>query len=96
MQACFFALAGVLPTEEALRELKARDRAQSYGARGEVIVERNVAAVDQSLENLHELPLGASRHVRRAPPPGGQRRRSRLRAAGHGPHAGRARATCCR
>ena len=58
MQACFFALAGVLPTDEALRELK-KAIEHSYGARGEVIVERNVAAVDASLANLHELALPA-------------------------------------
>jgi pyruvate-ferredoxin/flavodoxin oxidoreductase len=58
MQACFFALAGVLPTDEALAELKHAIE-KSYGARGDVVVERNVAAVDQSLANLHELPLGS-------------------------------------
>jgi pyruvate-ferredoxin/flavodoxin oxidoreductase len=56
MQACFFALAGVLPTEDALRELKLAIE-HSYGARGEAIVERNVKAVDASLANLHELAL---------------------------------------
>ncbi len=68
MQACFFALAGVLPQEQALRELKSAIE-HSYGARGEVIVERNVAAVDTSLENLHQLTLGAtvsSTHRRKA------------------------------
>jgi pyruvate-ferredoxin/flavodoxin oxidoreductase len=67
MQACFFALAGVLPTDEALAELKHAIE-KSYGARGELIVERNVAAVDQSLQNLHELTLGGavtSTHHRR-------------------------------
>ncbi len=59
MQACFFALAGVLPQEQALHELKAAIQ-YSYGARGEVIVERNVAAVDTSLEHLHRLTLGTS------------------------------------
>jgi pyruvate-ferredoxin/flavodoxin oxidoreductase len=58
MQACFFALAGVLPQEQAMSELKAAIQ-YSYGARGDVIVQRNVAAVDQSLEHLHELPLAA-------------------------------------
>jgi pyruvate-ferredoxin/flavodoxin oxidoreductase len=58
MQACFFALADVLPTEEALRELKYAIE-KSYGARGEVVVQRNLAAVDQSLANLHEVTRGA-------------------------------------
>ena len=56
MQACFFALAGVLPQEQAMRELKAAIE-HSYGARGDVIVQRNVAAVDESLAHLHELQL---------------------------------------
>ena len=59
MQACFFALAGVLPPEQALHELKAAIE-HSYGARGEVIVARNVAAVDTSLENMHPLSLGGA------------------------------------
>ncbi|MEI7548516.1 MAG: 4Fe-4S dicluster domain-containing protein, partial [Actinomycetota bacterium] len=59
MQACFFGLAGVLPTEEALHELKGAIE-KSYGARGEVVVQRNVAAVDKSLENLHEVPVPAT------------------------------------
>ena len=59
MQACFFGLAGVLPTEEALHELKYAIQ-KSYGARGEAVVERNVAAVDKSLENLHKVPIGTT------------------------------------
>ena len=59
MQACFFGLVGVLPTEEALSELKGAIE-HSYGARGEAVVERNVAAVDKSLENLHKVPLGST------------------------------------
>ena len=59
MQACFFGLAGVLPTEEALHELKGAIE-KSYGARGEAVVERNVAAVDRSLENLHKVPVGTA------------------------------------
>jgi pyruvate-ferredoxin/flavodoxin oxidoreductase len=71
MQACFFALAGVLPQERALHELKLAIE-HSYGARGEVIVARNVAAVDTSLQNLHELPLGVdvtATHRRKAAVP---------------------------
>jgi len=59
MQACFFGLSNVLPVEEALRELK-EAIAHSYGARGEVVVERNVAAVDRSLANLHEVQIPAA------------------------------------
>ncbi|MDO8361867.1 MAG: pyruvate:ferredoxin (flavodoxin) oxidoreductase, partial [Actinomycetota bacterium] len=59
MQACFFGLAGVLPTDEALRELKSAIQ-HSYGSRGDIVVERNVAAVDKSLENLHEVRVPAT------------------------------------
>ncbi|MDO8389604.1 MAG: pyruvate:ferredoxin (flavodoxin) oxidoreductase [Actinomycetota bacterium] len=59
MQACFFGLAGVLPTEEALHELKGAIE-KSYGARGDEVVQRNVAAVDKSLENLHEVLVPAA------------------------------------
>ncbi len=59
MQACFFGLAGVLPTEDARRELKSAIK-KSYGARGDVVVERNVAAVDKSLENLHRVTIPAT------------------------------------
>jgi pyruvate-ferredoxin/flavodoxin oxidoreductase len=59
MQACFFDLAGVMPVEEAMRELK-EAIAHSYGSRGEAVVERNVAAVDRSLENLHEVQVPAA------------------------------------
>ena len=71
MQTCFFYLSGVLPEEEALSELKSAIK-KSYGARGDIVVERNIAAVDQSLAHLHELPLGgsvtSSRHRRPAVP----------------------------
>ncbi len=59
MQACFFALADVLPTEQALAELR-EAIAHRYGSRGEVVVERNVAAVDTSLVDLHEVVLGGT------------------------------------
>ncbi len=68
MQACFFGLADVLPTQEALIELKGAIE-HSYGARGAAVVERNVAAVDRSLESMHEVPIGAgvTSTVRRRP-----------------------------
>jgi len=73
MQACFFSLSGVLPQDEAMRELKGAIQ-KSYGARGDIVVERNIAAVDESLAHLYELPLGSevtsSRHRRPAVPAG--------------------------
>ncbi|MGZ4791530.1 MAG: pyruvate:ferredoxin (flavodoxin) oxidoreductase [Ilumatobacteraceae bacterium] len=59
MQTCFFALAEVLPTEEAVARLKDAIRS-SYGKRGDVVVQRNIAAVDTALAELHEVPIGST------------------------------------
>ncbi|NJN83558.1 MAG: pyruvate:ferredoxin (flavodoxin) oxidoreductase [Caldilineaceae bacterium] len=54
MQTCFFAISGVLPREDAIGEIKKAIR-KSYGKRGEIIVRKNFAAVDATVENLHEV-----------------------------------------
>ncbi len=56
LQTCFFALANVLPHTQAIAAIKDAIRA-SYGKRGEVVVERNVSAVDRALDSLHELEI---------------------------------------
>lgn len=56
MQTCFFAISGVLPREQAIAEIK-RAIEKTYGKRGEVVVQRNFEAVDQTLENLHEVTV---------------------------------------
>jgi pyruvate-ferredoxin/flavodoxin oxidoreductase len=56
MQTCFFALGGVLPTDEAIAAIKAAI-ADAYGARGATIVARNWAAVDAALAHLHEVAV---------------------------------------
>jgi len=56
MQACFFALSGVLPREQAIAAIK-RNIEKSYGKRGEAVVRQNFAAVDQALAHLHEVPI---------------------------------------
>lgn len=58
MQTCFFAVAGVLPREEAIEAIKKSIR-KAYGKKGEEIVQMNLAAVDQTLANLFEVQLGA-------------------------------------
>jgi len=56
MQTCFFALSGVLPKDEAIRHIK--DTIQkTYGHRGQEVVEKNWAAVDMSLDRLHEVKV---------------------------------------
>jgi pyruvate-ferredoxin/flavodoxin oxidoreductase len=54
MQTCFFAISGVLPREEAIASIK-KTIEKTYGKRGEAIVRKNYAAVDDSLANLHEV-----------------------------------------
>jgi pyruvate-ferredoxin/flavodoxin oxidoreductase len=71
MQTCFFALAAVLPREEAIAAIK-HSIEKAYGKRGEAIVQRNCAAVDATLAELHEVPVPAgvtSVVERRAPVP---------------------------
>jgi pyruvate-ferredoxin/flavodoxin oxidoreductase len=66
MQACFFAVSGVLPREEAIARIKQAIE-KTYGKRGGEVITRNFAAVDGSLANLHELKVpaeGANGHPR--------------------------------
>ncbi|HEX9258534.1 MAG TPA: 2-oxoacid:acceptor oxidoreductase family protein, partial [Acidimicrobiales bacterium] len=68
MQTCFFALSNVLPIDEAIDRLK-ETITKTYGKRGEVVIERNVAAVDHALAHLHAVRVpetvtaGKSRRV---------------------------------
>lgn len=59
MQVCFFALSNVLPREEAIDAIKTAIE-KTYGKRGEEVVQRNFAAVDASLENMHEVKVPAA------------------------------------
>jgi len=54
MQTCFFALSKVLPREEAIAAIKHAIE-KTYGKRGEAVVQKNFAAVDDSLAHLHEV-----------------------------------------
>ncbi len=56
MQTCFFAISGVLPSEEAIAKIKAYIR-KSYARKGEDLVKRNFAAVDQALAHLHRVEV---------------------------------------
>jgi pyruvate-ferredoxin/flavodoxin oxidoreductase len=59
MQTCFFALSGVLPREEAIEAIKKAIK-KTYGKKGEEIVQKNIAAVDQTLANLFEVAVPAT------------------------------------
>jgi len=69
MQVCFFAISGVLPHDEAIDAIK-HSIAKTYGKKGEEIVEKNLMAVDQTLENLFEVkvPTAVSSKVPFLPP----------------------------
>ena len=56
MQVCFFALSGVLPKDEAIKAIKYSIK-KTYGRKGEDVVQKNIAAVDQTLANLFEVSL---------------------------------------
>jgi pyruvate-ferredoxin/flavodoxin oxidoreductase len=54
MQTCFFAISGVLPREEAVAAIKHAIQ-KTYGKRGEIVVRKNYAAVDEALHHLHRV-----------------------------------------
>ena len=56
MQTCFFAISGVLPKDEAITAIKDAIK-KTYGKRGEVVVQKNFAAVDQALAHLHRVQV---------------------------------------
>lgn len=58
MQTGFFALSGVLPTDEAINAIKYAIE-KTYGKRGERVVQMNNAAVDAALGHLHQVEVPA-------------------------------------
>jgi len=71
MQACFFAVSGVLPRDEALERIAVSIK-KSYGKGGDELVQRNVAAANGAIDSLSpfEPPVGvADGRPRPAPVP---------------------------
>ncbi len=65
MQTCFFYLSGILPQDEAIAKIKDAIK-KTYGKKGEKIVQMNYAAVDQTIEHLHEIkPANADSEIAR-------------------------------
>lgn len=58
LQACFFAISGVLPRDEAIAKIK-QAIYKTYGKRGEAVVQRNYAAVDMALDFMFEVRVPA-------------------------------------
>ena len=95
MQTCFFALAGILPREEAIEQIKKAIK-KTYGKRGESILKKNFAAVDGALGEA-----GRGEGARRGHQHASSGCRSWPTAAPTSSNASRpccwpARATCCR
>ena len=56
MQTCFFAISGVLPHDEAIRDIKISIE-KTYGKKSDEIVQLNYDAVDNALDHLFEVSV---------------------------------------
>ncbi len=54
MQTCYFALSGVLPREDAIKQIK-KAIEKTYFKKGQKVVDQNFKAVDATLANLYEV-----------------------------------------
>jgi pyruvate-ferredoxin/flavodoxin oxidoreductase len=68
MQACFFAISGVLPRDRALECIR-RSIAKKYGRKGEEVVRRNLDALDVSLDHLYAVEVPREAEATRHRPP---------------------------
>ncbi len=68
MQTCFFAISGVLPRDEAIARIK-ESVEKTYGKKGREIVERNFAAIDATLAQLHRVETPRAVSATRTRPP---------------------------
>jgi pyruvate-ferredoxin/flavodoxin oxidoreductase len=71
LQTCFFALSDLVPLDEAVTAIK-HAVASSYAKFGDVVVERNYAAVDGAVAGLHRVEISptatSDRRMRRTVP----------------------------
>ncbi len=69
MQVCFFAISQVLPGEEAIEAIRKSIR-DTYGKKGEEVVQKNMRAVDETLACLFEVsvPSKATSQIEIPPP----------------------------
>ncbi len=56
LQTCHFHLSGLLPPDEASAAIK-EAIAKTYGRRGEIVLQRNMAAVDAAVAALHRMDV---------------------------------------
>jgi pyruvate-ferredoxin/flavodoxin oxidoreductase len=66
MQTCFFALANVLPKDEAISEIKHAIE-KTYFKKGKAVIEKNFKAVDATLDHLHEVAIPSKATAATAP-----------------------------
>jgi pyruvate-ferredoxin/flavodoxin oxidoreductase len=61
MQTCYFALSGVLPREDAIKQIK-KAIEKTYFKKGQKVIDQNFKAVDATLANMYEVnyPANAS------------------------------------
>jgi pyruvate-ferredoxin/flavodoxin oxidoreductase len=57
MQACFFAISNILPQDQAITAIKQAVE-KTYGKKGRRLVELNFKAIDETLANLRQIPVG--------------------------------------
>jgi pyruvate-ferredoxin/flavodoxin oxidoreductase len=58
LQVCFFAIAKILPGDEAIEAIRKSIR-DTYGRKGDEIVRKNMKAVDETLAHMHEVKVPA-------------------------------------
>ncbi len=68
MQTCFFSISGILPSDEAVAQIK-KAIEKTYGKRGPEVVRRNCEVVDQAVAHLHEVAIPAAASATRKRPP---------------------------
>ncbi len=68
LQTCFFALSGVLERDKAIEKIKQAIQ-KTYSRKGEEIVRKNFAAVDQTLANLFRVNIPANTNSTLQMPP---------------------------
>ena len=69
LQTCFFAISGVMPRDQAIKQIKESIR-KTYGGKGVEVVRQNFKAVDDTLSRLHSVavPSRATSGFDRPPP----------------------------
>jgi pyruvate-ferredoxin/flavodoxin oxidoreductase len=88
LQACFFALSGVLPREVAIAAMK-RAAKKSYGAKGDAVVAANEKAIDAGIDAMQAIVIGevADLPAPRSVSEGGKVRHTAAGACDLGPSA---------